>query len=451
MAELTQEEKEKAEALKTVREAAEKTVKEKLGDLLKAELSSEAAKAEIVKLLTEAFKTAKLTDPIDDVDKTISEMAKEMQKQHDDLAKIVKDLTDKGLQGNSVQKQVADFVKDNFDKIKQIQKAGSGVLELKVVGDMTAGNAVVTTAGIVGTAGSVSNPDGIPALVGVQMSPPTRVNLRNAIINSLVNNFATSMAAYPYTESVAKDGDYSFVAERGTKPKIDFKIETRYAQPVKAAAYVHLSEESVQDIPGLQSIALGYLRDKHDLRKQRGILFGDGTSPNPKGATLYGRDFVAGDMANKVRFPNFMDVVNAAITDIFTTHNFEDEMPYEANLVLVNPIDFFTELVSAKDERGLPLYPTASLFNRVVIGGVTIMPEEMIPAGKIFVSDMSKYNVSNYVGYTIKIGWINDDLIKNQFVIVGESRFHAYVKKLDEQAFIYDDFATIKSAISAIV
>jgi hypothetical protein len=52
------------------------------------------------------------------------------------------------------------------------------------------------------------------------------------------------------------------------------------------------------------------------------------------------------------------------------------------------------------------------------------------------------------MGYTVKIGWINDDFIKNQFCIVGESRFHAFVKKLDEQAFIYDTIATIKTAIT---
>ena len=75
---------------------------------------------------------------------------------------------------------------------------------------------------------------------------------------------------------------------------------------------------------------------------------------------------------------------------------------------------------------------------------------EDIPAGKIFVADMSKYNVSNYVGYTVRIGFINDQFITNKFTIVGESRFHAYVKKLDEQAFIYDDIATIKTAITKV-
>jgi hypothetical protein len=119
-----------------------------------------------------------------------------------------------------------------------------------------------------------------------------------------------------------------------------------------------------------------------------------------------------------------------------------------ANLVMVNPNDFFIQLVSAKDKQGLPLYPSASLFNQVNIGGVTIIPEESITAGKIFVADMSKYNTTDYEGYNVTIGWVNDDLIRNQFVILAESRMHAFVKKLDEQAFIYDDIDTIKTAIT---
>ena len=159
---------------------------------------------------------------------------------------------------------------------------------------------------------------------------------------------------------------------------------------------------------------------------------------------------VAGSMANAVVNPNFMDVVNASVTDIATTHNYQDEVPYLANLVMINPIDFFIQLVSAKDGNGLPLFPTASLNNEVVIGGVRIVPEETIPAGKIFVADMAKYNTTDYVGYNVQIGWVNDDFIKNQFVILAESRFHAFVKKLDEQAFIYDDIATIKTAIATV-
>ena len=322
---------------------------------------------------------------------------------------------------------------DNHEEIQKIFTKGNGVLELKVVGEITTATGVNTSP---------------PNLVGTQLAPIANVNLRGMDIEPLFNVLQTSQAAYAYTEAVPKDGDYTFVAEGASKPQIDFKWETNYAKPKKIAAWMHLTEESVMDVKGLESVARDYLRKKHDLFKSKQLLFGDGIGENAKGATKYGRTFVAGGMALKVATPNFMDVVNAAITDISVTHNYQDETPYYANLVLVNPIDFFLNVVSAKDANGLPLYPTASLFNKVVIGGVTIKPEESVPAGKIFVGDLDKYNLTNYMPYTVKIGWINDDFIKNMFVILGESRFHAFVKKLDQQAFIYDDIATIKTAIT---
>ena len=117
---------------------------------------------------------------------------------------------------------------------------------------------------------------------------------------------------------------------------------------------------------GLESVARDFLRKKHDLKKAKYLLFADGLSTNPKGATTYGRAFVPGSMQFAIPAPNFMDVVNARIVDIATTHNYEDEVPYRANLVMVNSVDFFLNVVSAKTEEGVPLYPTASLFNQFV-------------------------------------------------------------------------------------
>lgn len=335
----------------------------------------------------------------------------------------------------TLKSEINKFISENAEKISSIRKAGSGVVEFEV------SKAVIEVA-------NATLPVAAPALQGVQVAPPSRANFRTAVINSMVTTIPTTQASYAYTETLPLNGDFGFVAEKGTKPNIDLKFETRYAAPVKVAAHMVLTEEAVQDIPNLQAVAYDFLRQKHDLKKEKGLLLGDGVSPNPKGATVFGRAFSAGPLALSVTNPNFMDVVNACITDIYTTHNFTDEMPYMANIVLVNPNDFFVQLVSAKDNQGLPLYPSASLFNQVNIGGVTIMPHEDIVAGKIFVADLSKYNTTDYMGYTVKIGWINDDFIKNQFCIVGESRFHAFVKKLDEQAFIYDTIATIKTAIT---
>lgn len=359
---------------------------------------------------------------------------KSIQEQGELIEQIQEKLKDQRIK--SYLNQLEDFLIENKDQLETIVKNKHGVIEFtpKAVGDIGTGN---------GTNAETPDPN--------QNTNLSTFNLRNDNdLLSLCTVTSTSQSNHPYTEMIPKDGDYTFVAEGGTKPQIDFKWENRYANPKKAAAYEVLSTEVVQDIQRILSSAKEYLSKKHDLFKVDKIFFGDGTGQNPTGATVYGRTFSAGAMANAVANPNFMDVVNACVTDIYTTQNFVDEAPYVANVCLINPTDFYIQLVSAKDANGLPLYPQAGLFKSVTIGGITIKPWIKVPAGKIFVADMKQYNVSNYIPFAITIGWINDQFITNQFTMVGESRFFAYVKELDKQAFLYDDIATIKAAIATV-
>ncbi len=330
--------------------------------------------------------------------------------------------------------QFREFLDKNKDKLEEIRTQKHGVIEFipKAVGDVA-----------MSSGGDAETP---PVNMNTRLDS---FNLRND--NDLMQMMTVSNTDAPnlvYSELEPKDGSYAFVAEAGLKPQIDFKWANRYETPKKIAAYEVLSEEVVTDIARMDAVAREHLRKRHDLFKVNSVFFADGTGVKPTGATAYGRTFVAGDMANAVDSPNFMDVVNACVTDIYVTHNYEDEASYMANVCLVNPVDFYIQLVSAKDDNGLPLYPQAGLFNRVNIGGVTILPWEEIPAGKIFVADMKQYRIENYIPYSVRIGWINDQMITNQFTMVGESRFFAYVKRLDRQAFIYDDLETIKTAIT---
>lgn len=351
------------------------------------------------------------------------------------LAGIVKAMGENGNQEKETYKtQIAKFINENKDKIKSMLKAGHGniVIELKAVGTVTTGSA--------------TNIGTVPTQYGEFTDPQIVGNW----IEGYTTTSSTNSPNYPYTEVLPKDGNYTFLSEAGTKQEIDFKLETRFAVPVKAAAYEKLTEEAMDDVPRMNDLANQILLKKHNIFKQRGIISGDGISPNPKGILKYGRAFVAGDMANQVVDPNFMDVVNACIADMRTTHNYQDETPFIANVVMVNDIDFFIQVQSAKDSTGRPLFDYNPITQVAKMGSVSIVPTPEIEAGNILVCDASKYNVVNYKPYTVRIGWVNDDFIKNQFVILGESRFYGFVKKLDEQAFIYDSIATIKDAIKLV-
>lgn len=344
----------------------------------------------------------------------------------------------KSRQIQTVAKQLETFLIANKDKLKEIQQTKSGTIEF-----IPKAPAAITTA-------NGTEPDGGPDVNANARLGSFNFADNNQYLNLMTVTSTDSAFGAGYTELVPKDGNYAFVAEGAVKPQVDFTWETRYPEPKKIAAYEILTEESVTDISRLMSVAKEYLRKKHDLFKVDAAFFAAGTGVLPKGATLYGRTFVAGDMALKLVKPNFMDVVNAIITDVYTTHNYVDELEFKPNLVLISPIDFFLEFQSAKDENGLSLWPQASLFNSVTIGGVTIKPWYKIPSGKIFVADLSKYNIINYIPFSIRIGWINEQFIHNMFTMLGESRFFQYVKNLDEQAFVYDDIATVKLALSLI-
>ena len=334
----------------------------------------------------------------------------------------------------SYQAQFKDFLVEKANEIKEMFDNGSGSIEFtpKAVAEITTGSGTDAVA--------------FPATAHNDLE---NFNLRNDdVLVSMANVSSSSSPVFSYSELEPKDGDYTFVAEGATKPQIDFKWVNRFAQPYKIAAHEILTEEAVTDVARLQSVANEYLVKKHGLFKANKLYFGTGVGNEAEGATVVGRTFVAGDMAGAVVDANFMDVVNACITDIYTTHNYTDESSYMANIVLINPVDFYLQLVSAKDKQALPLYPQAGLFNQVTIGGVTIKPWDKIPAGKIFVADMKAMNVINYVPFSVRLGWINDQFITNQFTMVGESRYFQFVKNLDRQAFIYDDIATVKTAIT---
>lgn len=382
----------------------------------------------------EKHETEVRKEELKNLEENLSSKLETAENSIDEIKSVVKEIK-KVQAGGITENIILQAIKEKHEDIQNILKARSGVVEIefKDVASITTQNGTNT---------------GAPNIIGTQIAPLQNVKLRNLDVLNLFSRLNTNSPTYAYTEAVPKDGDYKFVEEGKLKPQIDFEWRTKYATPVKIAAHMVLTEEAVTDVKGLESVARNYLREKHDIKKAKGLLSGTGTNGEPKGIITYGKPFVAGALALKIENPNFMDVVNSAIVSIRNKHDYEDQMQFQPNLVLVNEYDFLIHIVSAKTAEGTPLYPNASIMNSVTIGNTTIMPSIDIEQGKIFVGDLKRYFVTDYVGFTIRIGWINDQFVTNQFTMVGESRFHAFVKTLDENAFLYDSIDTIKQAIT---
>jgi hypothetical protein len=330
-----------------------------------------------------------------------------------------------------------------MDKLRQVAKDGSGGVTIfgddevsKVVGN-------ITTA-------SVSTDTGGNALLDlINADEIASFNLRTPFIEQFATVTRSSKPVFVYADYEPKDGDVGFVAESGTKPQVDLQVVAKSLTPKKAAGYEIMSEEAVDDIPRLQSEATTLLFKKYLLKRQNGILSGDGTGNTPLGvisqATAW--DNTSWDIVNNgVANGNLYDALIALANQIYTTHNYTDEAAYFPNVAFVNPRDF-AGLKLKKNEFGMYLFPQLVLSENSKIDNFALVPQRDITAGKVLMGDFTKLRIINYIDYYVKMGWINDQFIKNLFTMVGEGRFFTLIKNLDKKAFVYADIATVLNDI----
>lgn len=352
------------------------------------------------------------------------------------------------FKGGEIKKEDSnDFKKwleDNINEINNIKSRGSGVLEFDPEKYAKKHNKAVGS--ITTASGTLNTP---PNTVGTDLAPLSNINYSSIDITNITTNIVSSTSTYSYTEAKPKDGAPAFTAEGGVYPEIDMEWVTSHATPKKITAFQRLTDEAIEDVANLQNVAQTSLFDRVMLKRNKTYIWlGDGTSNTPKSMTSYGEAFTAGSFADKFADADIRDVLTVCKRRISLTHNFENEVSAVANYAIVSPEDFCLEVESKKEKNtGRPMYPDVSLNGTITLNGVTLIPIEGFPSGKILVGDLRKYNTSNYSPYKVQIGYVDQDFIKGQFVMTGTVRGHAFVKSHDEVAFIYDDIAEIKKAI----
>jgi len=316
--------------------------------------------------------------------------------------------------------EIEKFFVENLTKISTIRKSGAGVIEF------------VPKAVTTGSGSNVGTPN------NVGYSKPDVIIEQYEQVYNLFKRTKTKLAAFPYTELVPS-GNAGVVAEGGLKPEVGFTWVTRWSEPKKVAAHEILSEEVEQDIPYLMSLAEEVLLKKHNIKKVKDIL---------DFVVVQASAFVPGALSATITTPQFMDVINAASVSIYTKKNYADDVSELPNAALVNPVDFFTNFVSAKNNNGNYMYPSAVFYNYAQVGGLVIVPSDIVASGKVLVADLKSVEVVDYKPYYIKLGWINDQLIHNMFTMVGESRYHLFIREQHKKRLIYDDYADILTAIT---
>lgn len=423
---------EKAEAIKAVEEkakdVAQRYVADNLAKLLKAEVGSDEAKTLINGIAEAAFKSLKLKDTADNQEKTLETIFAEMQKQHDDIAKVVKGLqTGDANVVKSFEAELKDLVETNKSALEAMSKDQSGKVNFTM---KAAGTMQIST-----------NYTGVIGLTNFD-TEFARIQRRQPFMRELVRILTTDNMYIAWAEQKNADpGVAGTVAEGALKPQTDFDIVEATAKVEKIAVWIKVSKEALADIKFLQGEINTELRELVALKLDEQILSGDGTSPNLRGILTVAPTFAAvSTMALLVPTPNRFDVMVAAVAQIAAAN-------FVADTIVVNPADYYA-MQLVKDAEGRYLLPPFSSADGMTIAGLRVVANNGVAVGTFLVGDFKKATLAIREDVNIQIGYVNDDFIRNLVTILAEMRAVLYVKSNWLNAFVKGTFAAAQTALT---
>lgn len=403
------------EELKDISEALGKETAEKIqGEMKTLEKALHDKQVEVTKgLLTEeAFKAFK-EDSMEPINKELKKLDEIGKKQGDELNKLIE--LGKAAPGQT--KSLEKFIEDLGPEIKKMRDNG---------GFATFTGQQLKDAGVYSIAGTIPTPS--PYAPGIGGAPLEIFDImRNPnFITSRVDMGRTNQSKLAWINEIDYQGSPAKVAEAGLKPLTQhmFNIELSTAQ--KIAAYIKITEELDEDLPQLGTLARRMLQDDVERYFDDQIQIDVQTAARPFNIT---------GLNGKVQAANLWDALYAEWGQV-GFYNFI------ANTVALNALTDVLVNTQKNVNNTYLLPPFADKIN-----GLMVQANKMA-VGFGLVGDLKQYHVDIYKDFYLKVGWINDDLIHNQFAIVGEMRYHSYISDARKNAIVYDDLSVIDAAIT---
>lgn len=327
-----------------------------------------------------------------------------------------------------VMKSLEDILRENAPKLKEMQKAGSGFIkvDLKAAAITSIGNSVLPQGTSIGS----------PYAPGLNNAPLTVYDIiRNpAFVSNYTNNGNTNSSIVAWINETSLLGLPTLVTETNVKPLTERTFQVEFSKAKKVAAYIQLTDEFQADLGYLSTqiqtmLKLDVLRAWDD-QIQLDVI-NNATQMTP---TLLGTAPMSAFKGN---------VYDATFYDaLLVMRTFPRLNNFVPNVSLVNPVSY-AKMEMEKDTVGRYNYPSPEFMAKVnPQEGNKLWPDYAL------VGDLQQFNVLIYEGFTLRMGWINDDLIRNQFSIVGEIRFHDFISQARKAAIVYGDLKYIAETIN---
>ena len=314
---------------------------------------------------------------------------------------------------NPEKKSFIDFVKGN-DKYQALAQKSQSCAEIEVTkSDMASmAESKVTSAGLVA-------PQYDPVIQGAPR--------QNLLIRDLIPTTPVTGTSFTYFKELLHTMGAGMVAEGMAKPTSNVTFDQVTDIVKKIAVWMPVTDEALDDVPQLYSYIQELLRYDLELKREGQLLKGDGTGNNLNGimtqATVFDPDLSkATDTA--------IDTVRRAI------YQARKQSKLAADAVVMSDLDWMNiELQKDGENRylfaNLQGLVTPVLWGRPIVASDSMDEGDGSTTGGEFLTGSFQQGARIYdrMGFTIKVGMINDDFIKNQRAILVEERLGLAVRK----------------------
>ncbi len=339
---------------------------------------------------------------------------------------LINQLKEQGASGAPT-KSLIDVMELAKDTFKANTKNKSGAVELEYNYNPATKAAAVTA---ISTGGSVSN--NITTATGLRLGdgPLFEIKRGRPFILDAVNVGQTTSSFLIWWDELAKQGNFAVTAEGVLKPMIQYEFSRKSADYKKTAAYMVLTDEFMNDLPQLVT-NIRRLVEIDMMNQLNADILTDMIAALPVftysglNATVYHADDYA--------------AIAAAICQIQSFFFFP-------TVLVLNPADQW-KMRLTKDDVGRYQMPP------FVVNGATyefgqVIVDPRVAIGHFLIGDGSTFNVDFKGGIITRIGYNQDDIIKNQQTLVVEQYYYDYISTNRLNAWVYGNFSVIKGLIN---
>jgi HK97 family phage major capsid protein len=235
--------------------------------------------------------------------------------------------------------------------------------------------------------------------------------VRRPVVADLIPQTDTDAPSIIYMEQTTQTLAADTVAQGAVKPESAFAW-TRRTTPMEVIAHtLPITNQALEDVPGIRDIIDQQMTLGVQLAEEDQILNGTGTTPDLMGfmnktgvqtRALGGDDIFTAAMAafTLVRFTGFADVTGG----------------------IVHPNDWLS-VITLKDTTGRFIYGNPQDQGPQRLWGVPIIVTTAMTENTALFGDFNMYSrLWRMHGIRLIVGYVNDDLVRNQQTLVAEER-----------------------------